>query len=48
MWFVEKYRRRNDNEDGSEWDMVVIDGMLEKLCANRRLGTKNLNTHSKK
>ena len=40
MWFVEKKRGRNDNEDGSGRDMVVIDLMLEKLCVNRRLGTK--------
>ena len=40
MGFVIKNRRRNDNEDGSERDMVVIDEMLEKLCVNRRLGTK--------
>ena len=47
MWFVERNRRRNDSEDGSERDMVVIDEMLEKLCVNRRLGAKK-NTHSKK
>ena len=46
MWFVEKNRRRNDNEDGSERDMVVIDEMLENLCVNRRLGTKKQHTHT--